>query len=91
MTVYNVLADLERVALVMRADVGPGRTLWEAGDEWHHHFVCRACGAIHDVPCAHGAKPCLDAGFTGGEVEEAQIIFRGLCNACRDREDEPAT
>lgn len=83
MSVYNVMADLEAAGLVMRADTGPGRAIYEVSEIRHHHFVCRVCKTIIDVPCAKGEKPCLDhpAGL-GGIVEEAQVIFRGVCAAC---------
>lgn len=83
MSVYNVAADLTAAALVMRADAGPGAAVYEAGDTWHHHFVCRVCGGIEDIPCVVGSKPCLrpSAEFDG-IVDEAQIIFRGQCARC---------
>jgi Fur family ferric uptake transcriptional regulator len=80
--VYNALDALRTAGLVMAADAGPGRTLYEADTGWHHHFVCRECGAVVDVPCVEGEKPCIDAGVPGLEVDEAQIIFRGRCEAC---------
>lgn len=84
-SVYNVLRDLAEHGLAMVADAGPGRVLYEAADRWHHHFVCRECGAVADVECAQGEKPCLDASVPGAELDEAQIIFRGLCARCRAR------
>lgn len=84
-SLYNVVADLSRCSLVMATDAGPGRALFEWAERWHHHFVCRICGAIVDVPCAAGRKPCLAAGAAVGEVDEAQIIFRGRCQACVDK------
>jgi len=83
MTVYNVVSDLSSAGLVMRADTGPGRAIYEAGDKWHHHFVCRRCGRVIDVPCVIGAKPCLEQDVPGvSVVDEAQIIFRSVCEAC---------
>ena len=81
-SVYNVLDDLSGVDLVMRADRGPGTAIYEVADTWHHHFVCRECGEVTDVPCAIGSKPCLDADLPGAVIDEAQIIFRGTCAAC---------
>jgi Fur family ferric uptake transcriptional regulator len=81
-SVYNVLNKLEQHGLVSLADVGPGRALYESGSTWHHHFVCRRCDAVIDVPCVVGHKPCLDAELDGAELDEAQIIFRGLCSKC---------
>lgn len=86
MTVYNVVADLTRAGIVMCADTGPGRALYEAADEWHHHFVCRRCGDVHDVRCREGRKPCLEPpDEVPGTVDEAQVIFRGVCHACASR------
>jgi Fur family ferric uptake transcriptional regulator len=84
MSVYNVMADLTGASLVMAADVGPGRALYEAADVWHHHFVCRGCGRIEDVPCMTGRKPCLrpPRSLQGGTIDEAQVIFRGHCADC---------
>ena len=81
-SVYNVLDDLSGVDLVMRADRGPGTAIYEVADTWHHHFVCRECGEVTDVPCAIGSKPCLDADLPGAVIDEAQIIFRGTCASC---------
>lgn len=83
-SVFNVLHDLSTAGLIMLSDAGPGRAFYEASDTWHHHFVCRQCGSITDVPCAIGRKPCLDADLPGPgfAVDEAQVIFRGLCPSC---------
>ena len=84
MSIYNVMADLTGASLVMPADAGPGRALYEASDVWHHHFVCRGCGRIEDVPCWKGHKPCLKPAESprGSVIDEAQVIFRGLCAEC---------
>ncbi len=82
-TVYNVLDDLSTVGLVMQADRGPGAAVYEAANGWHHHFVCRVCGAVEDVPCVIGSKPCIDTDVPGAAIDEAQIIFRGVCASCR--------
>lgn len=81
-TVYHVLETLARTGLVLVADAGPGPTLYESAADWHHHLVCRSCGRIVDVPCLADARPCLTAILPGIVVEEAQVIFRGLCAAC---------
>jgi Fur family ferric uptake transcriptional regulator len=82
-SIFKVVGDLCRSGVLMVTDVGPGRTLYEVADCWHHHFVCRRCRAIMDVPCVVGSKPCLlpDAAIPA-VIEEAQIIFRGVCHAC---------
>lgn len=81
-TVYNVVADLAEAGIIMAADAGPGPALYEAGGVWHHHFVCRSCDKVVDVPCQNGDRPCLEAELPGARVEEAQVIFRGRCPSC---------
>lgn len=85
MTVYNALADLQRAGVVLPADAGPGRALFETRRDWHHHFVCRRCGRVFDAPCVRGRKPCLRPPRGFGEVDEAQVIFRGRCRSCARR------
>jgi Fur family ferric uptake transcriptional regulator len=82
MSVYNVMNDLTTAGLVMCADTGPGRALYEVADTWHHHFVCRVCKCVVDIPCLEGKKPCLTPPWAPGRVDEAQIIFRGVCDKC---------
>lgn len=83
-SVYNSVAALRSAGLVMAADTGPGRTLYEASDMWHHHFVCRVCGSVTDVECVTGEKPCLEAEIPSARTEEAQVIFRGVCPSCTE-------
>jgi Fe2+ or Zn2+ uptake regulation protein len=83
--IYDGLHALEAAGLLRRiAPMGsPARYETRVGDN-HHHLVCRSCGAAEDVDCAHGEAPCLapsdDHGFV---VDEAEVIFWGLCASCR--------
>ena len=81
-TVFNALDDLTRVGLVMVADAGSGATRYESADAWHHHFVCRSCGAILDVACPDDSPRCVDSTGVEGQVDDVQVIFRGTCAAC---------
>ena len=53
-SVYNVLADFTRAGLICLTDIGPGRAIYEVQEENHHHFVCRVCGHVEDVPNSDG-------------------------------------
>lgn len=81
-SLYHALAALVGGGVVLVADAGPGTTRYEAAGTWHHHLVCRACGAVVDVPCVRGERPCLEPGLPGVVADEAQVIFRGLCPSC---------
>ncbi|MBC7271231.1 MAG: transcriptional repressor [Streptomyces sp.] len=82
--VYDALHALTAAGLVRRIEPpgSPARYEGRVGDN-HHHLVCRSCGAVADVDCAVGEAPCLtasdDHGFT---VDEAEVIYWGLCPAC---------
>jgi Fur family ferric uptake transcriptional regulator len=83
--IYDGLHALEAAGLLRRiAPMGsPARYETRVGDN-HHHLVCRSCGAAQDVDCAHGEAPCLDpVDDHGFVVDEAEVIFWGLCGDCR--------
>ena len=89
--VYDVLRVLTTHGLTRRIEPpgSPARFENRVGDN-HHHVVCRSCGAIADVDCVVGEAPCLqpsDAhGFT---VDEAEVVFWGMCPTCRAHPHTP--
>jgi Fur family transcriptional regulator, stress-responsive regulator len=91
--VYDVLAALTRAGLLRRIEPAGSPTRYETRvADNHHHVVCRACGAIADVDCVIGARPCLSASDASGfVVDEAEITFWGLCPACQTLAPEPET
>ena len=83
--IYDVLRVLTEVGLVRRIEPAGSPTRYElrVGDN-HHHLVCRSCGAIADVDCAVGSRPCLHASDDHGYViDEAEVTYWGLCPTCR--------
>lgn len=83
--VYDNLRILETAGLVRRIQPSghPARFEARVGDN-HHHIVCRRCGVIADVDCAAGEAPCLEPSADHGfVVEEAEVIFWGLCPLCQ--------
>ncbi len=81
---YNALEALCRSGAVLAAEVGAGPAVYEAAETWHHHAVCRVCGQVTDVACLVGEKPCLSAGGDWGTVEEARVVFSGVCARCSE-------
>jgi Fur family ferric uptake transcriptional regulator len=83
--IYDVLNACVTAALVRRIEPAghPARFETRIGDN-HHHVVCRKCGLTEDVDCAADRVPCLEpSGETGFVIDEAEIIFWGLCSDCR--------
>ncbi|CAN7239945.1 Fur family transcriptional regulator [Knoellia sp. LjRoot47] len=86
--VYDCLAALTDAGLVRRLQPTGSVARYElsVGDN-HHHAVCRSCGAIADVACATGKAPCLHASDPHGfAVDEAEVIYWGLCPNCQHPE-----
>lgn len=86
--VYDVLNALTGVGLVRRIQPLGMVARYESrvGDN-HHHVVCRSCGVIADIDCAVGEAPCLtpsdaDNALDGFVLDEAEVIYWGLCPAC---------
>ena len=88
--VYDVLNACARTGLLRRIEPAghPARYETRTGDN-HHHLVCRDCGRTEDVDCVHGAAPCLEPSDTVGfAVDEAEVLFWGLCPDCRTPQKE---
>ena len=82
--VYDVLRALTAAGLVRRIHPPGSVARYElrVGDN-HHHVVCRSCGAIADVDCAVGTAPCLTAAeHHGYAIDEAEVVYWGLCPGC---------
>ena len=82
--VYDVLNVCRAADLVRRIEPAghPARYETRTGDN-HHHLVCRTCGRTEDVDCTVGVAPCLTpAESLGFVVDEAEVVFWGLCSDC---------
>jgi Fur family ferric uptake transcriptional regulator len=82
--VYEALHALTAAGLIARIEPAghPARFEGRVGDN-HHHIVCRSCGSVVDVDCVVGEPPCLTASDDHGfSIDEAQVIFWGLCPSC---------
>ncbi|WGW10434.1 Fur family transcriptional regulator [Saxibacter everestensis] len=80
-SVYNALSTLVSIGLVMQAETGSGTALYEVASDYHHHLLCRNCGAVTDVP-GESPREYLRVRVAGALVESAQIVYRGLCPDC---------
>ena len=84
-SVYGTLNTLTDVGLLRRIQPmgSPARYENRTGDN-HHHLICRRCDRVEDVDCAIGERPCLTASDAQGfDIDEAEVIYWGLCPACR--------
>ncbi|MFY9913844.1 MAG: Fur family transcriptional regulator [Nocardioidaceae bacterium] len=84
-TVYDVLNSLTDVGLLRRIEPAGSAMRYETRvADNHHHLLCRRCGQVVDVPCAVGEAPCVVPDETHGfSVDEAEVIYWGLCPDCQ--------
>ena len=53
----------------------------------HYHFRCKICGSVSDVDIDHlpGIDEAVQRAY-GFQVEEHDVIFKGICSACQNKE-----
>jgi Fur family transcriptional regulator, ferric uptake regulator len=89
-TVYRTLDFLCKLRLIVAADVGGGRTVYEiAGDTPHHHLVCRKCNASQEI--SHAAVDGLFARLQREHnfyIDMDHLALFGLCAECFESECE---
>jgi len=82
--VYDALGILADKGLIRRIQPARSPALYEdrVGDN-HHHVICRRCGKTTDVVCAVGETACATAAADSGyRVDEAEVIYWGICPEC---------
>ncbi len=81
-TIYATLQTLRQVGLVREVLLEEGVSRYDANIEPHHHFRCRLCGKIEDIP--FDAFPNLDFARlrSGLKGERYEIIVEGVCEQC---------
>lgn len=87
-TVYRTLHFLSEQRIINMTQLGEGRVGYElAGEEPHHHLVCRQCNGTIELP--HSMLRQLfsqaDADYDFS-IDMNHISFFGLCAYCRDQE-----
>ncbi len=84
-TVYRALKLFCDLGLVVAADLGCGKTVYEiSGVTPHHHLVCRACGKAEQID--HTALASLCAAFERERrftLDVNHLVLFGYCRRCR--------
>ena len=81
-TVYNTLNLFVAKGLLRELVLAPGRVVFDAKIEPHHHFIEHATGRIHDVPWKALEVSGVDS-LKGFSVLEYQVVMRGRATAER--------
>ncbi len=79
-TVYNTVHLFVKKGLVKEISVPGSQSHYDIIERPHHHFICKKCGRIFDLPgecCFHST------GFVNGhKIEEMEGYFMGICEKC---------
>jgi len=83
-TVYRNLNLLAEIGEITRFSCGDGSEHFDYVTEPHYHFICKTCGAIHDLPTALVRKTSeLLPDSSLGRVDSHTIFFYGECKTCQ--------
>ena len=92
-TVYRNLDVLCGLRLVVAADIGAGIWVYEiAGEQPHHHLVCRNCGAIEQIDHSEVIElfQLIDRNHHFSIDMDHMALF-GLCARCRVEDEAQAS
>src|SRR4051812_48670876 len=81
-TVYQTLNDLAAMGEIQQLDLGTGSTRFDPNVDAHHHLVCTRCGKVRDLHADFTKVKVPTGQRQGFTVGAAEVIFRGLCDAC---------
>jgi Fur family ferric uptake transcriptional regulator len=80
-TVYNTLAAFEEAGMLQAVE-SRGAVLYDPNpDPDHHHFRCRSCDRLYDVP-VEGVENLRIPGEEKFVVDSKTVLLRGLCPLC---------
>ena len=86
-SVYRILDELERLALVQRVETRQAMVRFEPVREehqHHHHLVCDHCGLVapfSDEQLEHAIRQL--SGRVPLAVSEHEIVLHGACESCQ--------
>lgn len=80
-TVYRNLHRLQEDGWIVPVSLPDGSTLYErAGKGHHHHFYCRTCGKLLELPgCPLRPSGSVPKGYV---VEDHEVFLYGVCDGC---------
>jgi len=79
-TVYNTLDALTKAGMILRLNVDPSVSRYDADLSSHAHFRCRVCGKVYDIDLEAAASGGVDC--NGHRLESVQTYAYGVCAAC---------
>lgn len=82
-TVYSSLQALRDVHLVREVLLEEGVRRYDANVDPHHHFRCKSCGTIADIPWEALAHIDISHLSSRWHIEGHEVTVHGLCDHCQ--------
>jgi Fur family peroxide stress response transcriptional regulator len=81
-TIYNSLQALRDVGLVREVLLEEGVVRYDANVDPHHHFRCRRCGHIEDIPWETFRGLAQSILRPGLQPDSYEVTVSGVCDRC---------
>ena len=81
-TVYSSLQALRDVDLIREVLLEEGVCRYDANVDPHHHFRCKSCGTIKDIPWQQIVGVDLTSLSSAWQVDGYEVTVHGLCDRC---------
>jgi Fur family transcriptional regulator, ferric uptake regulator len=79
-TVYRNIKALQAEGTIVQVNLSGQTTRWELPVMHHHHFLCRVCDKLFEIPnCLGDLERLLPEGYT---LDDHEILLRGQCEDC---------
>lgn len=83
-TVYRTLKEFEENGFIysLPSSVDYGLTIFDTNLKLHHHFICKSCSEIFDIPADNVD---IKVKNVKGEIELKTVVMKGICESCTKR------
>ena len=82
-TIYSSLQALREVGLIRDVLLEEGVCRYDANVKLHHHFRCKHCGEIEDIPWEQFHQVNTTQLRNGLRAESYEVTVHGVCDRCQ--------
>lgn len=87
-TVYNTLRLFADMKAAQMLTIDEHRVCYDGTTQPHVHFLCKSCGKIIDLMDIEAPALSEPQMVDGNKVDEAQLYYKGICEACSAQADK---
>jgi len=88
-TVYRTLSTFEDSGLIARVQVSDDHGRFDGDRSPHHHLICIRCKTIADFAWeSFDGAELPESTAIWGRVTDKNVVVRGICNSCLNKEKQ---